>query len=176
MKAMHVRSPSGTSAWSTGAMDFAAGVLSPVSADSSISSAAALISLPSAGTTSPASTATMSPGTSSATSTSLRAPARRTFVLRMSIFCRAATLASALPSWLRPRAALKRVSASRRMPAANCPGRKRQIPPATRRTICIGSRYWRRKARHFGSALAAESSLRPCSSLRAATSSTVRPI
>jgi len=61
---MSVRSPSGVPAPGTVCVSLAAGRLSPVSADSSISSVAALTSRPSAGTTSPASIETISPGTS----------------------------------------------------------------------------------------------------------------
>ena len=62
---------------------------------------------PSAGTRSPASTMTMSPGTMSSMSTTRISPPRRTLALTTIIFWSAATLASALPSWLRPRNALK---------------------------------------------------------------------
>ena len=75
-------------------------------------------------------------------------PRRRgaTLALTTIIFCSAATLASALPSWLRPRKALKSVSRISRTPVANWPGRNRLTPPATSSTICIGSPYWRRNA------------------------------
>ena len=66
--------------------------------------------------------------------------ARRTFAWTTIIFWSAATLASALPSWLRPRKALKTVSRISRTPVANWPGRNRLTMPATSRTICIGSR------------------------------------
>ena len=62
---MSVRSPSGVSADSTASTPFETGRLSPVSADSAISSVAAESRRPSAGTTSPASIETTSPGTSS---------------------------------------------------------------------------------------------------------------
>ena len=62
---MSVRSPSGVSADSTASTPFETGRLSPVSADSAISSVAADSRRPSAGTTSPASIETTSPGTSS---------------------------------------------------------------------------------------------------------------
>ena len=75
---MSTRSPSGTSSPATGSTDFSTGVLSPVSAASSISSVAARISRPSAGTLSPASKVTMSPGTSSSAGMSTRWPPRRT--------------------------------------------------------------------------------------------------
>ena len=64
MKTMSVRSPSGVSVDSTASTPFETGRLSPVRADSAISSVAADSSRPSAGTTSPASIETTSPGTS----------------------------------------------------------------------------------------------------------------
>ena len=64
MYAMSVRSPSGVSTFGIVSTCLGTGALSPVSADSSISSVAALMIRPSAGTRSPASSATMSPGTS----------------------------------------------------------------------------------------------------------------
>ena len=70
-----MRSPSGTSSPATGSTDFSTGVLSPVSAASSISSVAATIRRPSAGTLSPASKVTMSPGTTSSAGMSTRCAA-----------------------------------------------------------------------------------------------------
>ncbi len=70
-----MRSPSGTSSPATGSTDFSTGVLSPVSAASSISSVAARIRRPSAGTLSPASKVTMSPGTTSSAGMSTRCAA-----------------------------------------------------------------------------------------------------
>src|SRR5215831_17123277 len=172
---MSVRSPSGVSSFATASTDFGTGVLSPVSADSSISSAAEPISRPSAGTRSPASSETTSPGTRSPESTSDIRPPRVTLALTISIFSSAATLASALPSWFRPRAALNRVRTISRMPVASWSGRNRLKPPATSRTICIGSRYCRRKARHFGSALPAVSLLGPKRDSLAAASASVSP-
>ena len=64
MYTMPARSPSGAPAPFTGSVPLATGRLSPVSADSSTSSVATFSSRPRAGTTSPASIATMSPGTS----------------------------------------------------------------------------------------------------------------
>ena len=70
MNTMPSRSPSGTSSRSIVATSLRTGVLSPVSAASSISSVAATNSRPSAGTRLPASISTTSPGTSSAASIS----------------------------------------------------------------------------------------------------------
>ena len=64
MNARSTRSPSAASA-ATASTCLGTGTLSPVSADSSISSVAAVRNRPSAGTRSPASMLTMSPGTSS---------------------------------------------------------------------------------------------------------------
>ena len=72
---MSRRSPSGTSSPGTGSTDFSTGVLSPVSAASSISSVAATSRRPSAGILSPASNETMSPGTSSSAGMSTRCAA-----------------------------------------------------------------------------------------------------
>ena len=101
MNARSTRSPSAESA-GTPSTCLGTGALSPVRADSSISSVAARRMRPSAGTRSPASTVTMSPGTRSSMGTSTISPPRRTFALTIIIFWSAATLAEALPSWLRP--------------------------------------------------------------------------
>ena len=92
------RSPSGTSSRSIVATSLSTGVLSPVSAASSISSVAATNSRPSAGTRFPASMSTTSPGTSSAASISRTVPSRRTRAMSFSIFSSAARLASAFDS------------------------------------------------------------------------------
>ena len=160
MNAMSTRSPRAESA-ATASTCLGTGALSPVSADSSISSVAERMSRPSAGTRSPASTMTMSPGTSSSMATTRTSPPRRTLALTIIIFWSAATLASALPSWLRPRNALKSVSTISTTPVANWPGRKRLTMPAPSRTICIGSRYWRRKDCQRGSFCASANLLGP---------------
>lgn len=107
MNARSMRSPSAASA-GTGSVPLGTGADSPVSADSSISSAAARRIRPSAGTRSPASTVTTSPGTSSAIGTSTISPSRRTFARTTIILASAAMLADALPSWLTPMKALRR--------------------------------------------------------------------
>ena len=106
MNARSIRSPRAASA-ATASTCLGTGTLSPVSADSSISRVAAVSIRPSAGTRSPASMLTMSPGTSSSIGTEASLPSRRTLALTIIIFWSAATLAFALPSWLRPMAALK---------------------------------------------------------------------
>jgi len=78
MYTMSVRSPSGMSASPTRAVPFETGRLSPVSSDSATSSVAARSSLPSAGTTSPASIETTSPGTSCSAGISATWSSRRT--------------------------------------------------------------------------------------------------
>ena len=95
---MQVRSPRGTSAPVTGAMSLLTGRLSPVKAASSISSVAATVIRPSAGTRFPASTNTTSPGTNSTASTSSTWPSRRTRAMVFIIEARAATLSSAFAS------------------------------------------------------------------------------
>ena len=97
MYAMSTRSPSGTSSPCTASTDLLTGVLSPVSAASSISSVAAT-RRPSAGILSPASKETMSPGTSSSAGMSIASPPRCACALITSIFWSAATLSAALPS------------------------------------------------------------------------------
>src|SRR6478752_7463578 len=172
---MSVRSPSGASACVTVSGLFATGMLSPVSADSATSSVAAFSSRPSAGTTSPASIATMSPGTSCSAGTSTSSPPRRTFALMIIIFCRAATAAAAFPSWLRPRTALNSVRKSRTRPVPSS-WRGQMLPiPATSRTTCIGSRYWRTNARQRGSVSAATKAFGPYFSSRVPTSAGESP-
>jgi hypothetical protein len=158
---MSVRSPSGASAAATVSTPFETGRLSPVSADSSTSSVAALSRRPSAGTTSPASSATTSPGTSCSAGISASEPPRRTFALTIIIFCSAETAAAALPSWLRPRTALNSVRKSRTSPVPSSFSGQMLPMPATSRTICIGSRYWRTNACQRGSVFAATKALGP---------------
>src|SRR6478672_2621260 len=172
---MSVRSPSGASVCVTVSALFATGMLSPVSADSATSSVAALSSRPSAGTTSPASIATTSPGTSCSAGTWTSSPPRRTLALTIIIFWSAATAAAAFPSWLRPRTALNRVRKSRTSPVpSSCSGQMLPMP-ATSRTICIGSRYWRTNARQRGSPSVATNAFGPYCSSRFAASSEARP-
>jgi len=85
MLAMSTRSLSPTASPPTGSTDFGAGVLSPVSAASSISRVAATSNRPSAGILSPASNVTTSPGTSSSAGISLTTPLLRTCALSTSI-------------------------------------------------------------------------------------------
>ncbi len=98
MKLMLPRSASGAFSAAPPAC-FSTGSDSPVSAASSICSALATQSRPSAGVLSPASSTTRSPGTSSAASISCFAPSRRTRAFNASIFFSAPRLCSARCSW-----------------------------------------------------------------------------
>jgi len=175
MYTMSVRSPSGVPAPATGSVPLAAGTLSPVSADSSISSVAAVSSRPSAGTTSPASIATMSPGTSWPAGTSASWPSRLTLALMITIFCRAATAAAAFPSCCRPMTALYSVSKISSRPVPSCLSGYRLPIPAASSTSCIGSAYWRPNARQRDSARPAANSFGPNRPARAAASDELRP-
>ena len=172
---MSVRSPSGVSGSLTVSSPLETGMLSPVSADSPTSSVADSRMRPSAGTTSPASIDTTSPGTSCSAGSSMSWPPRCTFALMIIIFCSAATASAAFPSWRRPRTALKSVRKITTRPvASSCSGQMLPIP-ATSRTICIGSSYWRTKARQRGSVAATVKRFGPYSSNRAAATSAARP-
>ena len=160
MNAMSTRSPSAAPS-ATASTCLGTGALSPVRADSSISSVAARMTRPSAGTRSPASTFTMSPGTRSAIGTCATSPPRRTLACTTIIFWSAATLASALPSWFTPMRALKTVRRMSTIPVGIWPGRNRHTTPAPSSTSCIGSRYWRRNARQRGSLGASANLLAP---------------
>ncbi len=174
MYAMSTRSPSGVSAFSIGSTPFDAGTLSPVRADSSISSVAARMIRPSAGTTSPASTLRMSPGTIWSAGISTTCPSRITLAFTSIIEARAATAFAALPSWFRPMKALTSVRMIRRRPVWAWPIGK-QTMPATSRTICIGSAYWRRKARQRGSFFPSANLFAPKAWSLLAASAVVRP-
>ena len=174
MNARSIRSPRAASA-ATASTCFGTGTLSPVSADSSISSVAAVRIRASAGTRSPASMFTMSPGTRSPIGTSTSSPSRRAFALTTIIFWRAATLADALPSWLRPIAAFSRVSPMRTTPVGTWFGMNRLRMPAASRTICIGSLYWRTKACQRGSLAPSANLFGPYLARRVSTSAVVRP-
>ena len=173
---MSTRSPSGTSSPVTGSTDFRTGVLSPVSAASSISSVAARTSRPSAGTLSPASKVTMSPGTSSSAGMSARSPPRRTCAWIRSIFCSAATLSAALPSWFRPRTAFRTVRPMITRPVDHSCSATMLTTAAPRRTSCMRSRYCRRKACQPGSFFASASLFGPTFARRRSTSAASSPL
>ena len=175
MYTMSVRSPSGVSVPATASVDLVTGKLSPVSADSSTSSVAAVSSRPSAGTMSPAPIATISPGTSRPAGISVSWPSRRTLAVTITIFCRAATAAAAFPSSRRPMTALNSVSRISSRPVPSCLSGYRLQMPAASSTICIGSRYWRRNVCQRGSALPAASLFGPNRRARAAVSAELRP-
>ncbi len=107
MNAMFFWSPGPTSASASAPDSFDAGVLSPVSADSSMLSALAWMIRPSAATLSPAVISTTSPRTTSSTGITDSTPSRRTravcFVNDFSAFI----ALSALPSCRRPTTALQ---------------------------------------------------------------------
>ena len=121
MNAMLVRSPGPRSTSASASVVLDAGTLSPVSADSSMSSECASMILPSAATLSPASSMTTSPGTTSSAGISASAPSRRTravcFISDLSAFI----ALSALPSWRRPVTALNTVSAMSTRPVLHWP-------------------------------------------------------
>ena len=176
MYAMSRRSPSGTSSPAMGSRLLRTGVLSPVSAASSISSVAATRRRPSAGILSPASNATTSPGTSSSPGTSASSPPRRTCARITSIFCSAATLSAALPSWFRPSTALSTVSPMITMPVLNSCRAAMLTIAAPSRTSCIRSRYCRRNARQPGSFFASASLFGPTLARRRSASSASSPV
>ena len=76
----------------------------------------------------------------------------------------------ALPSWLRPIAALNSVRPMSTTPVATWPGRNRLRTPAASRTICIGSAYWRRNACQRGSLGGSANLFGPYLARRASTS------
>src|SRR4051794_1902641 len=172
---MSVRSPSGVSGSLTVWRPFDTGRLSPVSADSPTSSVAASSTRPSAGTTSPASTCTTSPGTSCSAGSSTRPPSRRTFALIIIIFTPAAPARAAYPSGRGPTTVWKGVRKWTPRPVRSS-WRAQVLPiPATRRTICIGSSYWRTNARQRGSVAVTVNLFGPYCARRAAASALARP-
>ena len=112
MKAMLVWSPGPSSPPDNVSASLAAGTLSPVSADSSICRALAVMMRPSAGTSSPAARRTMSPTTTCSAGISDSDPSRRTRAVAFIIDLSAFIALSALPSCRRPTTALSTVSSS----------------------------------------------------------------
>ena len=98
MNAMFVWSPGPRSASASGSVVFDAGVLSPVSADSSMSNELAEMILPSAATSSPALSSTRSPITTCSAGICASAPSRRTRAIRFVNDFSAFIALSALPS------------------------------------------------------------------------------
>src|SRR6266516_175895 len=115
-----VRSPSAISPSGRATRSLAIGALSPVSAASCTSSVAEERILPSAGTTSPASSSTTSPGTSLVDSTSSTRPDRRTRARGTWSLASASTLARAFISWFVPMTTLNITSPSTTRPVATC--------------------------------------------------------
>ena len=117
-------------------MPLAAGVLSPVSADSSICSALAAMIRPSAGTSSPAASSTTSPVTTSSAGISDSEPSRRTRAVAFIIDLSAFIALSALPSWRRPTTAFSTVSKTSRIPVLHSLI-SNDTTAATTRMICM---------------------------------------
>ena len=136
MNAMFVWSPAPTSASASASVSFDAGVLSPVRADSSMSSEFASMIRPSAATLSPAVISTTSPSTTSSTGIDDSTPPRRTravcFVNDFSAFI----ALSAFPSCRRPTTALTTVSRSSKAPVLHSPMASDRTP-AMSRMICM---------------------------------------
>jgi len=116
MNAMFVWSPGPSWSPDSAAASLAAGVLSPVRADSSICRALAATMRPSAGTWSPAAMSTTSPATSCSAGISASWPFRRTLAVAFIIDLSAFMALSALPSWRKPMTAFSSVSTSSRTP------------------------------------------------------------
>ena len=98
MNAMFTWSPGPSSPAGSVSVPLAAGVLSPVSADSSICKALAAMMRPSAGTSSPAAISTTSPTTTCSAGITDSDPSRRTRAVAFIIDFRAFMALSALPS------------------------------------------------------------------------------
>ena len=115
---------------------FAAGVLSPVRADSSICSALAATIRPSAGTSSPADSSTTSPTTTCSAGITDSDPSRRTRAVAFIIDLRAFMALSALPSCRIPITAFSSVSSTSRIAVLHSLISKETTAAATR-MICI---------------------------------------
>jgi hypothetical protein len=152
----------------------AIGALSPVSAASCTSSVAEETILPSAGTTSPASSSTTSPGTSSVDSTSATWPDRRTRARGTWSCASASTLARAFSSWLEPMTTLNVTSPSTTTPVATC-----AIAKLATQTISsmmfIGLDSWPRATVHTLGGGSVGNSFGPYSASRRTASSTSSP-
>ena len=114
----------------------AAGVLSPVSADSSICRALAATIRPSAGTSSPAAISTTSPTTTWSAGICASAPSRRTRAVAFIIDFRAFMALSALPSCRIPITAFSTVSRISRIPVLHSLMTS-DTAAATSRMICM---------------------------------------
>ena len=101
------------------------------------------------------------PGTICSAGSSVISPPRRTLDLTIIIFCNAATLASALPSWRSARSALKRVRTIKSRSACCHSLMMILMIAAPSRTICIGSRYWFKKRTYPGCFVACANALGP---------------
>ena len=152
----------------------AIGALSPVSAASCTSSVAEERILPSAGTTSPASSSTTSPGTSSVDSISSTWPDRRTRARGTCSCASASTLARAFSSWAEPMTTLNTTSPSTTTPVATC-----AIAKLAAQTISsmmfIGLSSWPRPTTQTLGGGSTGSSLGPYSASRRVTSPAPSP-
>jgi hypothetical protein len=134
VNAMPVRSPSPASA-STRSVPLTAGTDSPVSRDSSISSAVVDTSRRSAGTRMPDSSTTRSPGTTSALSISHSWPSRTTRAVGLTSSISASTERSALRSWYSPIDALSARTAAITAVSTSSPSTSVSAPASRRMTI-----------------------------------------
>ena len=169
-----VRSPSASSPSGRVSRSLAIGALSPVSAASCTSRVAEVTILPSAGTTSPASSSPTSPGTSWVDSISSTAPDRRTRARGTCSCASASTLARAFSSWAEPMTTLNTTSPSTTMPVATCPMPK--LAPLTISSMMfIGLASWPRPTTHTLGGGSTASSLGPYSASRRVTSPASSP-
>jgi len=176
MNAMLSRSPSPTSSLAMASVLFSVGTLSPVRAASSISSVAATMRRPSAGTRLPASNNTMSPGTRVSATTSITWPSRRTRAMFFISFSSEARLSSAFDSWRRPITALATVRTTNITLVRTSRVKTKLMAAAASRMICMKSRYWRRNACHPDSFFFPASWLGPYFCRRACASAALRPL
>ena len=168
------RSPSAASA-ATGSTDFWTGTDSPVSADSSIWRLRAVIRRRSAGTRSPDARCTRSPGTSSSAGMVMRLPSRTTVALSDSMLRMAFSACSALPSWMKPIAAL--ITTTPTITAASTISPSRALTAAA--AISTRIRILLNWAANRHSALRPAGGVRrfgPCRASRSAASSALRPL
>src|SRR6185437_10467833 len=169
-----VRSPSAISPSGSATRSLAIGALSPVSAASCTSSVAEERILPSAGTTSPASSSTTSPGTSLVDSTSSTRPERRTRAWGTWSWASASTLARAFSSWSVPMTTLNVTSPSTTTPVATCAMAKLAAQTISS-MMFIGLASWPRATTHMLGGGSDGSSLGPYWASRRWTSSVASP-
>ena len=172
---MSLRSPRAMSAPASAAGSLPTGTLSPVSAASCASSVAEVRMRPSAGTMSPASTATMSPGTRSAAGTSTKRPSRITRAMGTCRLASASTLARALSSWLVPITTFSSTRATTTAAVEPCPITMLTTATATSIKV-IGSISWPSATRSTDGFASCCRVLGPWSARRLAASAAVSPV